>query len=206
MKHKRKPVYGVGINDADYKLYEKEKVDGKVRNLWICPFYVKWVSMLQRCYSERFFLKYPSYIGCSVVPEWLYFSKFRLWMLEQNWEGKELDKDILFPGNKIYGPDTCVFVDARVNTLMGEKKSVVEGSLMGVTFDKNSGKYKAECQSSELGRKHLGLFSNPEDAHKAWLAYKLQHVYIIAAQQTDERVAKALIDRYENYNNNTKAA
>lgn len=120
-------------------------------------------------------------------------------MLGQDWEGKELDKDILFPGNKIYGPDTCVFVDARVNTFMGEKKSTTEGSLIGVTFDKNSGKYKAECQSVELGRKHLGLFSDPEAAHQAWLAYKLKQAYIIAAQQTDERVAKALIYRYENY-------
>lgn len=204
---KRKLIYGVGINDADYRLYEKEKVDGKVRNRWICPFYIKWVSMLQRCYSQIFFLKYPSYRGCSVVNDWLYFSKFRTWMLEQEWEGKELDKDILFPGNKVYGPETCIFIDARVNTFLGEKRSSIKGDLIGVSFDRNSGKYKAECRCVvENKSKHLGLFIDIEEGHKAWLAFKLKQAYILAEQQTDERVAKALIDRYENYGNFTKAA
>ena len=51
-------------------------------------------------------------------------------------------------------------------------------------------------------RESLGLFSTAEDAHKAWLAHKLEKAYILAAEQLDERVAKALIDRYENYSEN----
>lgn len=162
--------------------------------------------MLRRCYSEKFLLNYPSYIGCYTVEEWHLFSNFRAWMIMQQWEGKELDKDIIFRGNKVYGPETCVFIDARVNTFLGEKNLSGRTLPIGVTFDKNSNKYKAECQSVEMGRKHLGLFNNPEDAHQAWLAYKLKQAYILAELQTDERVAKALINRYENYVNTTQAA
>ena len=38
-------------------------------------------------------------------------------MEKQDWEGKFIDKDLLFPGNKVYGPDTCVFVTRQLNNL-----------------------------------------------------------------------------------------
>lgn len=34
--------------------------------------------------------------------------------MDKNWH---LDKDIRIKGNKIYSPDTCLFVPARINTL-----------------------------------------------------------------------------------------
>lgn len=46
---------------------------------------------------------------------------------------------------------------------------------------------------------YLGAFKDPDSAHAAWLSYKLEQAKILAAQQTDERVAKALVARYENY-------
>lgn len=61
-----KMVYGVGINDADYQVQVYDKVrleDGTIyrRNAWCCPFYRKWRSMLERCYSEKWLERYPSY-------------------------------------------------------------------------------------------------------------------------------------------------
>lgn len=114
----RSLVNGVGVNDADYDT-QKEK-NRKV--IWRCPFYDKWITMLRRCYASEWHKKYPTYIGCSVCPEWRYFSKFRLWMELQNWKGMELDKDILVKGNRVYGPDTCCFIPSTINTLFGHGK------------------------------------------------------------------------------------
>lgn len=46
---------------------------------------------------------------------------------------------------------------------------------------------------------NIGRFDTQEEAQDAWIAYKLEQARTIAAKQTDKRVAKALIDRYENY-------
>lgn len=199
---RKRLICGVGINDADYNVYISEMVDGKQKAIWICPFYMKWRSMITRCYSQSSILRHPSYAECSSVPEWHRFSNFKAWMEQQDWEGKDLDKDILISGNKVYSPETCVFVDPRVNTFMLECSTTRGEYPIGVCLDKRVKRkpYRAFCNSVITKKtEHLGRYSTPEEAHSAWLAFKLEQAYILAAEQTDERVAKALIDRYENY-------
>lgn len=199
-------VYGVGINDADYLTCVREELgytlEGKrVRGVvFQCPYYNCWTNMLKRSYNEKELTKHPSYLGCSVVPEWHYFMTFKSWMESQDWEGKQLDKDILFPGNKIYSPETCVFVDAKVNTFILESTATRGEWPIGVSFEKERGKFQAACRCIETNkRKFLGRFEDPDEAHKAWLKFKLEQAKILASEQTDPRVAKALTDRYENY-------
>lgn len=187
MKEK-KLIFGVGFNDADYITRTSS---------WTCPFFRKWKDMLCRCYSEYEQKRSPTYLGCYVVTEWLYFSKFKLWMESQPWEGNVLDKDILVPGNKVYSPDTCVFVSTVTNGFIVEKSK--SGLIVGVS--KHKDKYQARCGDSQGEQKYLGVYETPELAHKAWLQYKLEQARILATKQTDVRVAKALIDRYENYRN-----
>ena len=108
-------VCGVGINDADYVVKKFETigyVDGKRKRklVWTCPYHRAWESMLKRCYSAKYQERQPTYKGCTVSDDWLTFSNFRAWMIAQDWEGKHLDKDLLFEGNKIYSTETCVFV------------------------------------------------------------------------------------------------
>ena len=79
---KRKPVYGVGINDAWYMI--NVNIGGK---LVTCKFYTKWVSMLTRCYSSKFHEMQPTYTECMVCKEWLTFSNFKKWMETQEWGG-----------------------------------------------------------------------------------------------------------------------
>lgn len=199
MKEK-KLVYGVGINDADYQISEYAVFEGKRTQIWICPYYKKWNHMMERCYSERRLVKFPTYRGCSVTPQWHYFMNFRSWMDKQDWEGKVLDKDILLPGNKIYGPDTCVFVDESTNSFLLENNANRGEWPIGVSFHKYIRKYSATCNDVTTGKyKALGYYENPEDAHRAWLKFKVEQANIIAARQTDLRVAKAIIERYENY-------
>jgi hypothetical protein len=189
---KRKLVYGIGINDSDYSVYPK--ISGMEV---ICPYYRAWANMIRRCYCAKLQAKYPTYTGCSVVPEWHSFMTFRAWMIEQPWEGNDLDKDILFPGNKVYGPNTCVFISHGLNSFTTESASARGEWPIGADWHKRAGKFRASCRNPFTGKQeHLGLFTCPNEAHEAWRTRKHEHALALAAQQTDPRVAKALSTRY----------
>lgn len=106
----KKMLFGVGINDADYPVTTNK--DGKSVS---CPFFSKWSWMLYRCYDPVTLNNNPRYRGCFVCDEWLTFSNFKKWMEAQEWEGMELDKDIIIEGNKTYCPEACAFVHLRTN-------------------------------------------------------------------------------------------
>ena len=201
-----KLVYGVGINDADYvtRKYESIEVNGKQKQklVWYCPYYRAWKSMLARCYSDKLKEKYPTYKGCSVSKEWLRFSNFRRWMEEQDFEGKHLDKDLLFEWNEKYSAETCVFVTQMVNKFTNDRGNDRGEWLLGVYWDKGTNKFKSQCSNPfTKKREGLGYFTSELEAHQAWLKRKLGLAHLLAAEQTDERVAKALIARYTNYTN-----
>ena len=192
MLKKKKLVYGVGVNDADYAVYtrcDRKKV--------ACPFYVKWHGMLERCYSAKSQLKQPTYIGCSVCDEWLLFSNFKRWMEAQNWRGKELDKDLIFKGNKVYSPETCAFVDKKLNQFTNDRLSAIGDWPTGVSFNKRKEKLESRCQN-HLTKKneYLGNFNCPQAAHLAWKKRKHEIACQLADLQTDDRVAAALRVRY----------
>lgn len=201
----KKLVCGVGINDADYAVQKFETIgyvngEQKRKLIWICPYYRVWHNMLKRCYSTKFKEKYPTYKGCSVSEEWLTFSVFKSWMEEQDWEGRQLDKDILFEGNKIYSSETCTFITQTVNSFTTESGAARGEWLIGVYLDKVANKFKSQCGNPFTKKQeYLGFFNCPQEAHKAWIKRKLELAHLLAAEQTDERVAKALIERYTNY-------
>lgn len=200
----RKLVCGIGINDADYVVEVKETISyisgkQKMKVIWRCPFHKIWENMIKRCYSKWHQLNSPTYKDCTVCDEWLVFSNFKSWMEQQDWEGKHLDKDILFIGNKVYNPDRCVFVSRQVNNFITDNRSNRGNLLIGVSWKSDRQKFMASCNQFGNGQKFLGYFSNETDAHKAWLSEKRRLSKILASQQTDVRVAKAIIERYENY-------
>jgi len=200
----KKLVCGVGINDANYAVYKYEaiEVDGvlKQNRVWICPYYRTWTSMLNRCYSSKSQEIRPTYKGCSVSEEWLSFSNFRRWMEKQEWEGMQLDKDLLFEGNKVYSAETCIFVTRGVNLFITDGAASRGECLIGVYWNKASSKFMSMCRNPfTKKRENLGRFSCEVEAHQAWLNRKLELARLLAAEQTDERVAKALIERYTNY-------
>ena len=95
-----KLVCGVGINDANYKIYTSMDINGR-RSVYICPYYVKWKSMIERCYSPQFQRDIDSvYYGCTVSEEWKKFSNFKAWMEKQNWVGRNLEKNMIVSDNK----------------------------------------------------------------------------------------------------------
>lgn len=198
----KKLVHGVGINDAGYAVRKHEEigyVDGKrkKKQVWVCPYYRAWVNMLERCYSAKLQERHPTYKGCSVSDEWLTFSNFKAWMVTQDWQGKQLDKDLLIEGNKIYSADTCVFVSPMVNTFTTDSGATRGDWLIGVYWDKQGEKFKSMCRNPFTKKQeHIGRFTCEQEAHEAWRKRKLELAHELAAIQTDPRVANALINRY----------
>jgi len=180
-------VYGVGINDSNY-VTQVKGVDGKLNS---CPFYSRWRDMLKRCYSEKYHKSRPSYVGCSVCDEWLYFMTFRKWMIEQDWEGMALDKDFLVQGNKVYSPDTCVFMPQQLNSLLVDC-SAARGELpLGVSWHKGANKYRAQIK---VGGRTVGLLltGNASVAHAAWQKAKIEVLKSEIGKHNDLRIDAGL--------------
>lgn len=171
VRKKSKLTCGVGIKDNLEPLVRKEFINGKWLTVWRCPYYSKWKDMLMRCYSNRYLSKNPTYQGCKVCDEWLIFSNFKSWMKGQDWHNKCLDKDILINGNKVYSPETCLFVHHKLNTFMCNSKN----KLLGVSYHIRDKVFSSNVNNPMTGRSEfLGNFKNEVDAHEAWKNRKLE--------------------------------
>ena len=151
-------VCGVGINGANYVLCKYETVNGKRKLVWRCPYYKRWHCMLERCYSEKYQEKYPTYKGCTVCDEWLTFSNFKKWMELQAWEGRTLDKDFLIEGNKIYSPTTCVFLPQKLNKFINTRAKVRGQYPLGVRYSE-----KHKCMINERSKPYMSQISSQTD-------------------------------------------
>lgn len=180
-------IYGIGISDADYTV--KKITNNKEIS---CPYYRTWKAMMRRCYSDKFHQMCPTYIGCSVHEEWLSFMAFRAWMIKQDWKGKQLDKDITKPGNKIYSPSFCVFVTQDINKLLTDSAAIRGKYPQGVYFNKFANKFQAYIKINGI-KKSLGYFSGPGKAAKAYVNAKYSHIIEIAKEQLDPRIKSGLI-------------
>lgn len=181
----KKLVFGIGLNDLGYPVKD-------------CPFYAKWKYMHRRCYHTKKIGEMPTYSDKTVHEDWHLASNFKSWMQKQDWKGKELDKDLLYPKNTVYGPDTCCFISKQINYFMTERQNHRGEYPIGVHWS-NKDKVFVAAVSMYGKQTYLGAFSTPEEAHQAWLDKKIEMAYTLASQQSDPRVAAALIDRYENY-------
>ena len=168
-------VFGVGyLGEGKYKA----KVNGEKTKA-----YIAWSSMLDRCYNSKYHETHPTYIDCTVCPEWHNFQVFAEWF-EQNYyevedEHMNLDKDILVKGNKVYSPDTCTFVPQSINKIF-IKSEASRGSLpIGVSYNKQNRKYSARCNC--YGRlRFLGYYSNPQEAFLRYKSYKESYIQQVA--------------------------
>jgi hypothetical protein len=179
-----KLVFGWGINDADYEVYTT--INGKQV---ACPYYVKWQNMLRR-QTPKFWEKRPTYIGCKVCEEWQSFMAFRAWMVTQDWQGEQLDKDLLGDG-KLYSPDTCLFVTHAINSFTNDHAAARGEWPIGVS--KKGNRFRAQINVNGK-QKHLGLFDTPEEAHQAWRIAKQDLAMTLIETQTDIQIAQALWD------------
>jgi hypothetical protein len=182
LKHKKKLVNGFGVNDLDY--VTEIRHDGK--SVYRCGFYHKWEGMIRRCYSKNQPIKHPSYSNVVISEDFRHASSFKEWMLSQVYKEKgknlSLDKDLINPSAQIYSPENCVFVPDFVNY------SVYTGAFVktddypiGVqpfTLKDGIDVYHARSTC----KKHLGVFSSPQLAHRAWQQSKIDRLHEVIRQ------------------------
>ena len=149
--------------------------------------YKVWQSMLQRCYDSKYRRREPTYQDCEVYAKWLNFQTFAEWYENNYYEipGKvmSLDKDVLFKGNKIYSPETCIFVSNDINNLFTKRDNFRGDLPIGVYYKKQNGKYISQCNFGD-GQKYLGCYDTPQEAFEVYKEYK-------------EKYIKEVIDSYE---------
>ncbi len=111
LKSKRLPtskILGFGVDDSEY---QTQSVGNE------CPYFKLWKALINRTCVAATKAKRKSYADTTICDEWLIFSNFKAWMETQDWEGKDLDKDLLSE-TKVYSPETCMFIPRDVNTYL----------------------------------------------------------------------------------------
>jgi hypothetical protein len=118
--YKNPSIYGVGYADIKYGF-----IKNNLRE------YNCWKGIMRRCYSKKFQISSPTYIGCTADVKWHSFKNFcndipyienyKLWKENFNFQ---LDKDVKIKGNKIYSKDTCMFITSYENSLESANRNV----------------------------------------------------------------------------------
>lgn len=173
-------VFGAGyFGEGKYKAKE----NGKNTRV-----YDVWHDMIKRCYSEKLHEKQPTYKDCTVCKEWHNFQNFARWYEENYYEIKgqrmHLDKDILIKHNKVYSPDTCVFVPQTINNLFLKRQNDRGDNPIGVADYKNGG-YTVHCNliNPKIGKskqKTLGVYDTQEKAFEVYKYYKEKNIKEVA--------------------------
>ena len=172
--------YGVGyLGEGKYKVKE----NGRVTRV-----YDTWHSMLQRCYGgENRGKRSLTYIGCEVCEEWLNYQNFAEWYDNNYYTVKNevmcLDKDILVKHNKIYSPETCVFVPNTINSLFTKRQNTRGKSVIGTS--PHQGKYEVQCRmiNPETGKskkEYLGVYGTQEKGFEVYKYYKEKNIKQVA--------------------------
>lgn len=191
---KKRIVKKVGVLDADYPLTKYQYTNGTKKRVWICPYYSRWCNMLDRCYTAT---NKPTYTNCTVCEEWLTFSNFKAWMMTQQWKGLHLDKDFLIENNQVYGPNTCLFIEAKINTFITDN-AINRNGLIGAWYDVKRESYLAQCRDPFTGKKKfLGRYPSDLEAHKAWKEQKHIFACALASSQSNKQVARLLTTKYK---------
>lgn len=129
-----------------------------------------WSRMMERCYSENWQRNKPTYKGCYVLDEWHNFQSFAKWH-EENYpkDGSpyQLDKDIKVDGNKVYGPDFCMYVTADENSIKAHARYAnyinPNGDLVEVY------NITAFCRERGLCKDRMTKLANSKiDSYKGW--------------------------------------
>jgi len=159
----KRTVYGLGYLGVGK---DKSSNNGNKTDCYRC-----WKGMFDRCYNEAQLKRRPTYRGCTVAIEWHNFQNFAKWFEDNYIKGYQLDKDIKVEGNKVYGPETCMFVshiennekaNARHYKMLNPEGNVVE------FFNLNQ-----FCKDNALcGSNLYSVVRGERNHHKGWTRYE----------------------------------
>lgn len=135
----------------------------------------------------------PKYRDCRIDERWADCQVFFKWLRENAVEGWVLDKDILVEGNRVYGPDTCVFVPEPLNLAFKSRYSRKDGGNLPKGVRREGPRFRA--QITRYGKEYyLGTFPTVEIASLVAQRESLRHKYnVVMSYRNDPRLT-ALID------------
>ncbi len=138
------------------------------------PFYATWETMINAHYTGDD--DEGRLHACKVDPEWCLLSFFKEWYDMHHIYGYIMDKDLMFHGNKLYSPRTCIFVpfdlhDAIFNDTTPE---TIHGK--GITFSLSTGKFAVALQVNTGNTLEVGEYSCLEHAQSAYRTARRQHI------------------------------
>lgn len=184
-------VHGVGILGVKYQT----KINGVHTKE-----YELWCRMLQRCYSDTYQKKRPTYIGCGVSDNFKSYEYFYEWCHNQvgfSNKGWQLDKDLLVKGNKVYSESTCVFIPSEINSLLINCTASRGKHLIGVYWSKTANAFVSRVSRNKGGSEHLGYFNTEIEAFNAYKKAKEAFIKEQAEKwkgKIDDRAYEALMD------------
>lgn len=156
--------------------------------------------MLARCeVGGEVQTKKPAYIGCEVHPDFIKYQDFAEWCQNQigfGVPGFQLDKDLLVDGNKVYGPDTCLFIPSELNSMIIRNERSRGDLPTGVTYEKDRKRYKVKI-SIDGKKTTVGSYMDVDLAKDAYIKRKSIEVLKAADQwkdSIDPRAYQALIN------------
>lgn len=189
-------VCGIGIRDIP------SCIPGTQRQ---ATWYKTWQGCIVRCYDKRNLKLFPSYKGCTLDPRWVKASAFKKWFDKHYVEGYHLDKDILVPGNKVYGPDTCCFVPPKINYLLLSCKRARGKYPQGISLYRPTNRLKV-CLRRFGEKENLGYFATNEldQAVACYNTAKRDHIIAVAREYFSEglitaKVKNALVRRARDF-------
>ena len=184
-------VFGVGIVGTKYPISE-------------CGVHTKeyrlWKHMLERCCSDTYKKKNPTYIGCEVSDNFKSYEYFYEWCHKQigfGNEGWHLDKDLLVKGNKVYSEHTSVFLPKEINVALTKSTASRGEHLIGVYWHKRNMAFVAMVNINKGTQEHLGYFKTEIEAFNAYKQAKESFVKEQAEKyksQIDPRAYNALMN------------
>jgi hypothetical protein len=168
--------------------------------------YNVWLHMINRCnLGSRSQQVNSTYVGCEVTDEWRNYDNFHGWLMSNkyfnmrcaNGHWYQLDKDLKIRGNKLYSPETCLFIPRSINTFLTKRNKLRGEYLIGVY--KYANKYRAMISNPLTGKnEHIGLFESEIDAFNAYKDRK-ENISRVLAINLKEYICSITYDSLLNY-------
>lgn len=138
--------------------------------------YRKWESLINRCTIKED--KYHRYYDCIICDEWKNFQLFAEWFENNLYDiGEErmhIDKDIKYPGNKVYSPYHCLLVPHSINEQFKEYSGRQKKKDIDLPYTirrSDSNKYEVSYRG-----KHLGTYNTVDECVDVYMKAKRKYI------------------------------
>ena len=169
-------VHGLGVNDVEY--YVQTSFNGKYA---VCPYYSKWKSIMSCLQSDNRY---------SICDDWVYLSKFKAWMEEQDHKDKQINTVISGVAPFSFSPSNCVFVNKSISSLINRRDNLRGELPIGVSI--KDGSFRVSI-SVDGKRKHVGIFPTLEAAASAYNDKKYNLIVDKANEQECAKTKRGLL-------------